>query len=68
MGLIVAFLRRLPSGRPLVTRICAEMLGSFRTGCRSGADHLVERRRQQLHVMHVGSARDDRQRDATPVD
>ena len=68
VGLIVAFLHRLPSRRPLVTRIGAKMLRCFLTGCRAGAHHLVERRRQELHVMHVGPARDERQRDATPVD
>ena len=41
---------------------------NFGRRCRSGANHLVERRRQELHVMHVGPARDERQRDATPVD
>jgi hypothetical protein len=30
--------------------------------------YLADRRRQELHVMHVGPARDKRQRDATPVD
>ena len=68
VGPIVTFLQRLPDGRSLVTPIGAEMLGYFRTGCRSCSDHLVERSRQELHVMHVGPARDERQRDATPVD
>jgi hypothetical protein len=44
------------------------MLGGFRSRCRSYPHHLVERRRQEFHVMHVGPARDERQRDATPVD
>jgi hypothetical protein len=44
------------------------MLGCFRTRGRSGTDPLVERHRQELHIMHVGPARDERQRDATPVD
>jgi len=61
-------LHRLPGGRSLVTRIGAEMLRGFRTRRRSRTDHLVERRRQKLQVMHVGPARDERQRDATPVD
>ncbi len=65
---IVTVLHCLSGGRSFVTRIGAEMLGCFRTGCRSCSDHLVERRRQELHVMHVGPARDERQRDATPVD
>ena len=64
----MTFLYRLPGGRPLVTGVGAEMLGRFRPGCGPCADHLVERRRQELHVMHVGPARDERQRDATPVD
>jgi len=63
MGPIVPFLDRLPSGCPLVARIGAKMLRCFRTGCRSGADYLVERRRQEFHVMHVGPARDERQRE-----
>ena len=65
---IVPFLHCLPGGRSLVTRIGTEMLGCFCTGCRAGADHLVECRRQEFDVMHVGPARDERQRDATPVD
>ena len=68
VGMVVPFLHRLPGGCSLVTRIGTEMLRCFRTRCRSGADHLVERRRQEFHVMNVGSARDERQRDATPVD
>ncbi len=65
---IVTVLHCPPGGRSLVTRVGAKTLRGFRTGCRAGADHLIKRRRQELHVMHVGPARDERQRDATPVD
>ena len=68
VGPIVPQFHCLPGGRSLVTRIVAEMLRGFRTPCRSRKDHLVERRPQKLHIMYVGPARDERQRDATPVD
>ena len=60
--------RGLPGGGSLLARIGAEMLRLPCLRRRSRPHHLVEGGGQQFHIMHVGSAGDERQRDATPVD
>jgi len=52
----------------LVARVAAQMLRLPFARLRPLADHRVQRLVQQFHVMRVGSADDDRQRDSTRVD
>ncbi len=68
MRLIMARLRRLESTVALVSGIGAKILRFL--GIRFRPFHLdpVQSGLQHLHVMHVGPAGDERQRDATAVD
>jgi hypothetical protein len=68
VGPIMTILDRLPSRLPFVTRVRAEMLGRLRPRGGPRRDHLIESLVEKLHILHVDSASDEGQRDATPVD
>ena len=68
MRLIVAGHHRLEGRIALVSSIGAEVLRSLRVRFRPRQHGSVQGGLQQLHVMHVGPAGDERQRDATRVD
>ena len=68
MRLIVAGNRGLEGRSALVSGIGAEVLRSLRFRFRPRQHRPVQGGLQQLHVMHVGPAGDERQRDATRVD
>ena len=68
MRLIVAGNHRLEGRLALVSSIGAEILRLLGVRFRPRQYRSVQGGLQQLHVMHVGSAGDQRQRDATRVD
>jgi hypothetical protein len=68
MRLIVAGNRCLEGWIALVSSIGAEILRLFGVRFRPRQRRSVQGGLQQFHVMHVGSAGDERQRDATRVD
>ena len=68
MRLIVAGRYGLQGRLALVSGIGAEMLRLFGIGFRPRQHHAIQSGLQQLHIMHVGPAGDERQRDATGVD
>ena len=68
MRLIVAGNRGLEGWIALVSGIGAEVLRSLGVRFRPRQHCSLQGGLQQLHVMHVGSAGDERQRDATRVD
>ena len=68
MGLIIARLGGIKRRFALVSGIGAEMLRMFGRWFRARSHHCVQRGLQQFHIMHVGAAGDERQRDATAVD
>jgi hypothetical protein len=68
VGTIVLCFDGLLGGPSFVTGIGAQMLGLPCARLWPLADHRFQRCFKQFHVVRVGSAYDDRQRDATRVD
>ena len=68
MRLIIAHRGRLQSALALVSGVGTEIRQLLGIGFRPLHHGRGQGRLQQLHIMHVGPAGDERQRDATGVD